>query len=92
MPGGLTEKVKKFPDPLIFAWMRASDNSMGGDADRVAKLEVGNRAPIAVASHGAVAHSHRDPVLQLNINETGNIFHVFRHGADTRALKFICRE
>ena len=46
MPGGLTEKVKKFPDPLIFAWMRASDNSMGGDADRVAKLEVGNRALI----------------------------------------------
>ena len=46
VPGGLTKKVKKFPDPLIFAWMRASDSSVGGNPDRVAKLEVGNRALI----------------------------------------------
>ena len=37
MPGGLTEKVKKFPDPLIFTCkdgfpMRASDSSVGGTA------------------------------------------------------------
>ena len=27
--------------------MRVSDSAVGGDADQVAKLEVGNRAPIA---------------------------------------------
>jgi hypothetical protein len=27
--------------------MRASDNSVGGNADRVAKIQVGDRAPIA---------------------------------------------
>jgi hypothetical protein len=47
VPGGLTKKVKKFPDPLIFAWMRASDSSVGGNPDRVAKIQVGNRALIA---------------------------------------------
>jgi len=45
----VTKKVKKFPDPLVFACkdgfpMTASDSSVGGNADQVAKIQVGNRA------------------------------------------------
>jgi hypothetical protein len=48
----VTKKVKIFPDPLLFACkdgfsMRASDSSVGGNADRVAKIQIGNRALIA---------------------------------------------
>jgi hypothetical protein len=53
----VTKKVKKISDPLVFACkggfpMRASDSSMGGDADQVAKT-VGQNRSICDALVGA---------------------------------------